>query len=68
MPKVPARGLPDRPTNRPLDRFWPYAELSEQPSDAELAALHPALREGIFGAPSIPFSFTILFPQFDGEN
>jgi hypothetical protein len=68
MPKIPDRVLPDQPTHRPLDRFWPYADLSEQPSEAELAALHPELREAIFGASSLPFSITISFPRFDGEN
>ena len=68
MPKIPDRVLPDQPTHRPLDRFWPYAELSEQPSDAELATLHPELREAIFGASALPFSITISFPKFDGEN
>lgn len=68
MPKIPDRVLPDQPTHRPLDRFWPYAELSEQPSDAELAALHPELREAIFGASTVPFSITISFPKFEGDN
>jgi len=68
MPKIPDRVLPDQPTHRPLDRFWPYADLSEQPSDEELAALHPALREAIFGASTVPFSITISFPQFEGEH
>lgn len=68
MPKIPDRVLPDQPTHRPLDRFWPYAELSEQPTDAELAALHPELREAIFGASTVPFSITISFPRFEGEN
>ncbi len=68
MPKIPDRVLPDQPTHRPLDRFWPYADLSEQPSEAELAALHPELREAIFGASSLPFSITISFPRFEGEN
>jgi hypothetical protein len=68
MPKIPDRVLPDQPTHRPLDRFWPYAELSEQPSDAELAALNPELREAIFGASTLLFSITISFPRFDGEN
>ena len=25
------------PRYRPLERFWPYAELAEQPTDEELA-------------------------------
>ena len=29
------------PKSRPLERFWPYAELPEQPTDEELAALNP---------------------------
>jgi hypothetical protein len=59
---------PPQGSHRPLDRFWPYAELSEQPSDAELAALHPELREAIFGASSLPFSITLSFPRFEGEH
>lgn len=59
--------LPEHPTHRPLERFWPYAELSEAPSDEELAALHPALREALFGAPARPFSITLEFPAFEGE-
>ena len=57
----------DSPKFRPLERFWPYADLSEQPTPEELAALHPELREAIFGAPSLPFSITVSFPPFDGE-
>ena len=30
------------PKYRPLERFWPYAELPEQPTVAELAALEIA--------------------------
>jgi hypothetical protein len=68
MPKIPDRVLPDQPVYRPLDRFWPYAELPEQPSEQELAALHPELREAIFGASSLPFSVTLSFPRFGGDN
>src|SRR3954465_3125464 len=67
MPKIPDRVLLDQPTHRPLDRFWPYADLSEQPSDAELAAPNPELREAIFGASPLPFSITISFPRFEGD-
>jgi hypothetical protein len=59
--------LPGRPEFRPLERFWPYADLPEQPSDDELAALHPELRAVLFGAPPLPFSISIVFPEFDGE-
>lgn len=64
----PDRVLPDEPAHRPLERFWPYAELSEQPSPEELAVLHPELREVLFGAPALPFSMSIVFPAFDGPH
>lgn len=60
--------LPERPTHRPLERFWPYADLSEAPSDEELAALHPELREALFGSPARPFSFTLEFPPFESDT
>ena len=50
---------------RPLERFWPYAGLSEQPSTAELAALDPDLYEALFGAQKRPFSITVVFPALD---
>src|SRR4029453_17093670 len=67
MPKIPDRVLPDHPTHRPLDRFWPYAELSEQPTDEELAALHPELRQALFGTQGLPFSISIGFTEFTGD-
>lgn len=54
--------LPEHPTHRPLERFWPYADLPEAPSDEELALLHPELREALFGTPARPFSISIEFP------
>lgn len=51
--------------HRPLERFWPYAELPEQPTDAELAALDPDLQEALFGANPRPFSITLVFPDLD---
>lgn len=54
------------PDYRPIERFWPYAELSEQPSDEELARLDPALAEALFGAPRRPFSVSLEFPSFEG--
>ena len=50
------------PKQRPLERFWPYAELPEQPTEEELAALDPDLHEALFGAQSRPFSITLVFP------
>src|SRR5262252_2395462 len=56
---------PDQPKYRPLERFWPYAELPEQPTAAELAALDPDLYEALFGAQKRPFSITLVFPALD---
>lgn len=56
------------PRYRPAERFWPYADLSEHPSDEELAALDPDLRAAIVGAPPLPFSVTVVFPRFEGEG
>jgi hypothetical protein len=66
--KHPDRVLPDEPVYRPLERFWPYAELPEQPTAEELAALHPELRQAVFGAPALPFSISIVFPKFEGPG
>ena len=55
----------DPPRYRPLERFWPYAELPEQPTTAELAALDPDLYEALFGAQKRPFSITLVFPPLD---
>ena len=64
----PDRVLPEEPIYRPIERFWPYAELAEQPSEAELATLHPELRAVLFGAPVLPFSISMVFPAFDGPD
>jgi hypothetical protein len=56
------------PQYRPLKRFWPYADLPEQPTEAELAALDPDLRAELFGRPPLPFSVTLAFPRFDGPD
>jgi hypothetical protein len=60
--------LPDPPVYRPLERFWPYADLPEQPTDEELAELNPELRRAIFGAPPLPFSMSLEFPAFEGDS
>jgi hypothetical protein len=57
--------MPDPPKSRPLERFWPYADLSEQPTDEELAAIDPELHEALFGAQQRPFSVTLVFPSLD---
>ena len=53
---------------RPVERFWPYVDLAEQPTEEELAALDPELAEALFGRPKIPFSISIEFPRFDGAD
>jgi hypothetical protein len=55
----------DSPKYRPLERFWPYADLPEQPTDDELAALDPDLQEALFGNQARPFSITLVFPRLD---
>lgn len=62
------RILPEKPEYRPVERFWPYAELAEEPSEEEQAHLHPELRRVLFGAPVLPFSMSIVFPEFDGPQ
>jgi hypothetical protein len=59
---------PDPPKYRPLERFWPYAELTEQPTDEELASLDPDLHEALFGSSARPFSITLVFPPLDVSN
>jgi len=56
------------PEYRPLERFWPYVDLPEQPTDEELATLDPALAEALFGTPRRPFSVSLEFPAFDGPD
>lgn len=53
------------PKYRPLERFWPYADLPEAPSEAELASLDPDLHEALFGSNPRPFSITLVFPTLD---
>jgi hypothetical protein len=54
---------PDSSKYRPLERFWPYADLAEQPTEEELASLDPDLYEVLFGAKARPFSITLVFPR-----
>jgi hypothetical protein len=58
----------DRPATRPFERYWPYVDLPEHPTEEELAALDPDLREVLFGVPPGPFSITIVFPRFEGAE
>jgi hypothetical protein len=61
----PAVPVPDY---RPIERFWPYVNLPEQPTDEELADLNPELAEALFGRPPLPFSVSLEFPRFDGPD
>jgi hypothetical protein len=56
------------PRYRPHQRFWPYVDLPEEPTDEEVAAIEPELRTELFGAEARPFSITITFPRFDGDD
>lgn len=67
MKSVDPKPAPPR-QHRPLERFWPYADLPEQPSEQELAALDPDLHEALFGSQPRPFSLTLVFPRFDGPD
>lgn len=67
----PSTGLSpqqDPPRFRPSERFWPYVELPEQPTVEELAALDPDLHDALFGPRARPFSFTLVFPRFEGPD
>jgi hypothetical protein len=55
----------DPPKYRPLERFWPYAELPEQPNAEEVASLDPDLHDALFGAQARPFSITLVFPALE---
>lgn len=56
------------PDYRPVERFWPYVELPETPTDEELARLHPELAEALFGRSPLPFSISLEFPAFEGPD
>jgi hypothetical protein len=58
----------DPPAERPLERFWPYADLPEQPTEEELVSLDPDLYEALFGAQPRPFSITLAFPTLDSPD
>ena len=64
----PGAPIAETPATRPLERFWPYAELAEEPSAEELAALDPDLHAALFGAPPGPFSISLQFPPFDAPD
>ncbi len=59
----------ETPKYRPVERFWPYADLPEQPTDEELASLDPELHDALFGSTTPqPFSITLVFPALDDPD
>jgi hypothetical protein len=56
------------PDYRPVERFWPYVDLPEQPTVEELASLNPELAEALFGTSKLPFSFSLEFSPFEGDD
>jgi hypothetical protein len=58
----------ETPRYRPLERFWPYADLPEQPTDDELAELDPDLHEALYGRRPRPFSISLVFPALDAPS
>ena len=62
--RIPAMDS-ESPKHRPSERFWPYAELPEQPTEEELAALDSDLYDALYGTRRQPFSITLVFPTLD---
>ena len=54
--------------NRLSERFWPYGDLSEQPTEKELIALESDLRAGLFQDGEEALSVTLVFPVFKGAD
>ena len=59
---------PDVPAFKPKETFWPYVELQEQPDHDELMSLDPDLRDALYGPATRPFSVTLVFPRFEGDD
>ena len=69
MPEPPSSTpVMPAPARRPLERFWPYVELTEEPTPDELAALDPDLHAALFGPRNLPFSITLVFPDATTEG
>ena len=67
--RIPPGYTPDTPPeHRPSETFWPYTEIPEEPTPEELAAVDPELRDVLFGATERPFSITLSFRAFDGDD
>ena len=67
--RIPPGYVPDAPPeHRPSESFWPYADLPEEPTPEELAALDPDLHDALFGRRERPFSITLSFRRFEGAD
>ena len=66
-PATIAASWPAR-THAPAGAFWPYVENPEEPTAEELAALDPDLHAALFGPRDLPFSITLVFGPFDGDD
>jgi hypothetical protein len=64
----PAAGPPGDARLGSSERFWPYVELSESPSEEELSALEPGLATALSPPGARPFSVTIVFPPLDSPT
>jgi hypothetical protein len=64
----PNETAPALPNYKPRERFWPYTDLPEQPTEEELVALDPDLRVALYGPSEVPFSFTLVFPKGSGPE
>ena len=73
--RPPERNTPEPAANadapsryRPSERFWPYVDLPETPTDEELAALEPSLATALSPPDARPFSVTIVFPRLESPD
>ena len=57
-----------RRSHRPSESFWPYVELTQDPTPEELAELDPDLYEVLFGPTDRRFSITLSFPYFESKD
>ena len=67
--RIPPGYTPSAPPERlPTDSIWPYADVPEDPTPEELAAVHPDLHDALFGRRERPFSITLSFRPFEGDD
>ena len=56
------------PDLKPRETCWTYVDLHEQPDHDELVSLAPDLRDALYGPAARPFSLTVVFPGFEGDD